>query len=68
MDEIINKINGKRAFWEGFIIGQDIILNNSAHGTQRYEAAKQMKLIAENEILWCKMLIQEIRDGISKSE
>lgn len=68
MDKIINKINGKRAFWEGFITGQDIILNNSAHGTQRYEAAKQMKLIAENEILWCKTIIQEIQDGLSESE
>ena len=64
MDKITNKINGKIAFWEGFITGQDIVINNSAHGTQKYEAAKQMKLIAENEITWCKLLIKEITDAV----
>jgi hypothetical protein len=64
MDKIINKINGKIAFWEGVIIGQNIILKNAASGTARYESAQQLKQIAENEIMWCKLLIKEIENGV----
>ena len=64
MDKITNKINGKIAFWEGVIIGQDIILKNAIPGTVRYKSAQQLKQIAENEIMWCKLLIKEITDAV----
>lgn len=64
MDKITNKINGKIAFWKGFLIGQDIILKNAIPGTVRYESAQQLRHIAENEITWCKLLIKEIENGV----
>lgn len=64
MDKITNKINGKMAFWEGVIIGQNVILKNAVSGTARYESAQQLKQIAENEIMWCKLLIKEIENGV----
>ena len=64
MDKITNKINGKIAFWEGVIIGQNIILKNAAPGTARYESAQQLRQIAENEIMWCKLLIKEIENDV----
>ena len=64
MDKITNKINSKIAFWEGFLIGQDIILKNAIPGTVRHESAQQLKQIAENEIMWCKLLIKEIENVV----
>lgn len=55
--QIDDALRQRIAYWEGVIIGQDIILKFAAPGTQREEAAHTMRGYADNEISFLKRLI-----------